>query len=179
MKLDIKLSKKALSASIATLLFASGTSWAGTITGGTITFDGTVVTTACEVASGSFGVNLGEVGTNSLKAAGSESPTKKDFSIQLTGCDTTVMESVTVTFSGTADSTDATALTPSGGTATKVAIRLYNNDGTKISLGTASKPIALMNNQTSLNFKAAFISPQGQATAGAVQATATYTLTYS
>lgn len=179
MKLDIKLSKKALSASIATLLFASGTSWAGTIPGGTITFDGMVVTTACEVASGSFNVNLEEVGTNSLRAAGSESPTKKDFSIQLTGCDTTVMESVTVTFSGTADSTDTTALAPSGGTATKVAIRLYNNDGTRINLGTASKPIALMDNQTSLNFKAAIISPQGQATAGAVQATATYTLTYS
>jgi len=179
MKLNCKLSKKVLSASIATLLFASGVSWAGTITGGTITFDGTVVATACEVATSSFGVSLGEVGTNSLKAAGSESPTKKDFSIELTGCDTSVLKNVTVTFSGTADSTDTTALAPSGGTATKVAIRLYNSDDTKLNLGTASKPITLLNNQTLLNFKAAFISPQGQATAGDVQAAATYTLTYS
>jgi type 1 fimbria pilin len=179
MKQKIKLSKKTLSASIATLLFASSAGWAGTIPGGTITFDGTVVTTACEVATGSFNVSLGEVGTNSLKAAGSEAPTKKDFSIQLTGCDTSVMKSVAVTFSGTPDSTDATALAPSGGTATKVAIRLYDNDGTKLNLGTASKSITLLDDQTSLNFKAALISPQGQATAGDVQATATYTLTYS
>ena len=175
------LTKKLLPASLTALLFVAGPGLAANIiTGGTVNFTGEVITTACEVSSSSvtLPVDMGEVGTNTLKTAGSEAPTKRNFTIQLSGCDASVLKSVAVTFTGDADPNDTTALATTG-TATKVAIRLYDTDGTRLNLGATSKAKTLTNGDTPLNFSASYISPQGTATAGSVNATATYTLTYS
>ncbi|MFD1801671.1 fimbrial protein [Mixta tenebrionis] len=170
-------SKKILTAVLATLFLSAGAAQANT---GTVEFAGSIVESACVIASDSIALNIdmGSVGSKTLAAANSESPIKKSFTINLNGCDNSVLKNVVVTFNGTPDSTDATALATSDA-ARKVAIRFYDTDGSRLNLGAASKSVSLNPTATPLTFKATLISPTGTATAGSITATATYTLTYA
>jgi len=111
-----------LALSIAALLPA-GSAMAATASGGTVNFSGKVVTSACAISAGSanIDVDLGEVRTATLAAAGSEASTAKAFAITLEDCeiaDTSASTeanpiaatTVSVTFTGTPDSTDANSL---------------------------------------------------------------------
>ncbi len=71
-----------LALSIAALLPA-GSALAATTSGGTVNFSGKVVTSACAISAGSanIDVDMGEVRTATLAAAGSEASTAKAFSI--------------------------------------------------------------------------------------------------
>ncbi|QHM70234.1 fimbrial protein [Mixta intestinalis] len=170
-------SKTLLSASLTAMSFITGTAWANT---GTVEFSGSIVNSACVIAGDNvtLNVDMGSVGSKTLAGANSESPIKKSFTINLNGCDNSVLKGVVVTFNGTPDTTDTTALATSGD-AQKVAIRFYDTDGSRLNLGAASKSVTLNAATTPLTFKATLISPAGSATPGSITATATYTLTYA
>ena len=172
-----------LALSIAALLPA-GSALAATTSGGTVNFSGKVVTSACAISAGSanIDVDMGEVRTATLAAAGSEASTAKAFSIILEDCeiaDTTVA----ITFTGTPDSTDVNSLAAGvnggAGSAQHVAIRLYDEQGNVVRLGEPAAAIPLRAGANILNFSAKYYSPLGNATAGDASAVATYTVTYS
>ncbi|MEF3089159.1 fimbrial protein [Raoultella sp. WB_B2P2-3] len=188
-------SKTLLALGIAALLPA-GSSLAATTSGGTVNFSGSVVTSACAISanSGNIDVDLGEVRTATLAAAGSEANTAKAFAITLEDCeiaDTSAgteenpipATTVSVTFTGIPDSTDADGLAVgsngSSSSAQNVAIRLYDEQGNVVRLGESAAPVELRSGSNTLNFSAKYYSPQGNATAGDASAVATYTVTYS
>lgn len=187
--------KTLLALSVAALLPA-GAALAATTSGGTVNFNGKVVTSACAISAGSanIDVDMGEVRTASLAAAGSEASTAKAFSITLEDCeiaDTSASTednpiaatTVSVTFTGTPDTADANSLAvgANGGTssAQNVAIRLYDEQGNVVKLGESATAIPLRTGSNTLNFSAKYYSPAGKATAGDASAVATYTVTYS
>ncbi|MGN7791232.1 fimbrial protein [Enterobacter sp. JS8-1] len=184
-----------LALSIAALLPA-GSAMAATASGGTVNFSGKVVTSACAISAGSanIDVDMGEVRTATLAAAGSEASTAKAFAITLEDCeiaDTSASTednpiaatTVSVTFTGTPDSTDANSLAAGANGSTTsaqhVAIRLYDEQGNVVNLGEPAAAIPLRKGANTLNFSAKYYSPQGGATAGDASAVATYTVTYS
>lgn len=184
-----------LALSIAALLPA-GSAMAATASGGTVNFSGKVVTSACAISAGSanIDVDMGEVRTATLAAAGSEASTAKAFAITLEDCeiaDTSASTNdnpiaattVAVTFTGTPDTSDANSLAVgangSASSAQHVAIRLYDEQGNVVKLGEPAAAIPLRKGANTLNFSAKYYSPQGGATAGDASAVATYTVTYS
>lgn len=180
-----------LALSIAALLPA-GAALAATTSGGTVNFSGKVVTSACAISAGSanIDVDMGEVRTATLAAAGSEASTAKAFSITLEDCeiaDTSASTednpiaatTVAITFTGTPDSTDAAGVNGGAGSAQHVAIRLYDEQGNVVRLGEPAAAIPLRAGANILNFSAKYYSPLGNATAGDASAVATYTVTYS
>lgn len=178
----MKLNKTALAFSICALLPVAAMA-ADQVDGGTVNFNGSVVTAACAVSSDSTSLNvdMGQVRAATLAEAGSEAATGKAFAIKLTDCDATAHTGVSVTFSGTTNPTETTSLQAgaNGSTAQNVAIRLYDASGNAVNIGTASDVITLRNGDNTLNFSAKYASPEGGATAGDASAVATYTLTYS
>ncbi|MDY0419874.1 fimbrial protein [Enterobacter sp. 170198] len=194
MKAHVKHSSL-LALSIAALLPA-GSAMAATTSGGTVNFSGKVVTSACAISAGSanIDVDMGEVRTATLAAAGSEASTAKAFAITLEDCeiaDTSASTdenpiaatTVAVTFTGTPDTSDANSLAVgangSASSAQHVAIRLYDEQGKVVKLGEPAAAIPLRKGANTLNFSAKYYSPQGGATAGDASAVATYTVTYS
>ncbi|MFJ5855662.1 fimbrial protein [Enterobacter cancerogenus] len=184
-----------LALSIAALLPA-GSAMAATASGGTVNFSGKVVTSACAISAGSanIDVDMGEVRTATLAAAGSEASTAKAFAITLEDCeiaDTSASTednpiaatTVAVTFTGTPDSSDTNSLAAgvngSTNSAQHVAIRLYDEQGNVVKLGEPAAAIPLRKGANTLNFSAKYYSPKGGATAGDASAVATYTVTYS
>ncbi|SNY61491.1 fimbrial protein [Enterobacter sp. CC120223-11] len=178
-------SKTLLSISLFSLLCSTAAVQAAEVSGGTVNFHGSVVTTACAISSNSADINvdLGEIRAANLKTAGSEAATAKNFSIVLQGCDSKTSTGVAITFSGSADSNDPTSLAvgANGGasTAQNVAIRLFDENGAQVKLGVASGVTTLRDGDNTLNFSAKYYSSKGNATAGDASAVATYTLTYS
>lgn len=187
--------KTLLALAIATLLPA-GSALAADASGGTVNFNGSVVTSACAINAGSANINvdMGEVRAATLAAAGSESNTAKAFTITLEDCDIAdtsastennpiAATTVAVTFTGTPDSADANSLAVgsngSSSSAQNVAIRLYDEKGNVVRLGEPAAAVALRTGSNTLNFNAKYYSPEGNATAGDASAVATYTVTYS
>jgi len=194
MKAHVKHSSL-LALSIAALLPA-GSAMAATTSGGTVNFSGKVVTSACAISAGSanIDVDMGEVRTATLAAAGSEASTAKAFAITLEDCeiaDTSASTdenpiaatTVAVTFTGTPDTSDVNSLSVgangSANSAQNVAIRLYDEQGNVVNLGEPAAAIPLRKGANTLNFSAKYYSPKGGATAGDASAVATYTVTYS
>lgn len=190
-----RTNKMLLALGIAALLPA-GSALAAEISGGTINFNGSIVTSACAISASSanIAVDMGQVRTAALSTAGSESSTAKTFSIVLEDCeiaDTSASTptnpipatTVAVTFSGTASGSDPDTLAvgSNGGTASaqNVAIRLYDELGNVVKLNESAAAVALRSGNNTLNFSARFYSKDGGATAGDASAVATYTVTYS
>lgn len=190
------LNNKTLLALGVAALLPAGSSLAATASGGTVNFSGSVVTSACAISANSanIDVDLGEVRTATLAAAGSEASTAKAFTITLEDCeiadtsagteeDPIPATTVAVTFTGTPDGTDADGLAVgsngSSASAQNVAIRLYDEQGNVVRLGESAAPVELRSGSNTLNFSAKYYSPQGNATAGDASAVATYTVTYS
>ncbi|AMG57243.1 fimbrial protein [Pantoea vagans] len=192
--MKLKFNNKTLLVLGASALFPMGSALAAS--GGSVNFNGSVVTSACAISANSanIDVDMGEVRTATLAAAGSEASVAKTFSIALEDCaiaDTSASTeenpveatTVAVTFSGTPDSNDANSLAAgvNGGAASaqNVAIRLYDEQGNVVKLGEAATAIPLRKGSNTLNFSAKYYSPTGGATAGDASAVATYTVTYS
>jgi len=194
--MKLEFNKKALLVLGVSVLFPVGSAMAATTNGGSVNFNGSVVTSACAISANSanIDVDMGEVRTSTLAAAGSEASVAKTFSIALEDCtiaDTSesteenpiAATTVAVTFSGTPDSNDVNSLAAgvNGGatSAQNVAIRLYDEQGNIVKLGEAATAIPLRKGANTLNFSAKYYSPTGGATAGDASAVATYTVTYS
>ncbi|MGD9426801.1 fimbrial protein [Pantoea sp. NSTU24] len=194
--MKMKFNKKHLLALGISALLPMGSALAATTSGGSVNFNGSVVTSACAISANSanIDVDMGEVRTATLAAAGSEAKVGKTFSIALEDCaiaDTSTSTStnpvaattVAVTFSGTPDSHDSNSLAAgvngSATSAQNVAIRLYDEQGNVVKLGETATAIPLRKGSNTLNFSAKYYSPTGGATAGNASAVATYTVTYS
>lgn len=154
-----------------------------TVTGGTIHFDGRVVSAACSVAAGSRDqtVILDQVRTAKLATAGVRANQKKGFDIVLEDCDISVSSNASVTFNGQEDPTVSGTLqnTAGAGAAGNVALELYGKDGKALALGVASPTMTLIDGENTLPFSVDYLATGGAASAGAVKSTATFNITYS
>lgn len=156
-----------------------------TVDGGTLNFEGSVVTAACALSSSSAiqSINMGQVRAASLATAGTTLSTGKDFTISLEDCDNSTYSNVAVNFTGIADTDDASSLatgTNGGtGTAQNLSIRFYDEAGAQIKLNEDSGDTALRAGTNTLKFSAKYHTEKGSVTAGDASAVATYTLTYS
>ncbi|ECG8590411.1 fimbrial protein [Salmonella enterica subsp. salamae] len=157
---------------------------ASTVTGGSVHFTGSVVDAACAVSQDSVNkeVPMGQVRLAAFgdqPTAGVEAGQKVPFTITLADCDTTTIKNATVTFNGdSAGETGALDNTAGTGSAKGIGVQLYDHDGTKLALGTASAKQALNDGTSTLNFSADYITTASSPTAGNVDATATFNVTY-
>lgn len=160
---------------------------------GKITFTGDVIAAPCAIKAEDVDkqVNLGEVPASYINAQGHSEAV--DASIHLVDCDLpntdngegSPITKVDVTFNSTAVTTEGQSLlanTMTGG-ATGVGVRLLDSEGQNITLG-AAKQITLVqtSSEQTLPFKAYMELIDGTkatpATPGAVNANATYVLSY-
>lgn len=166
---------------------SSQPAWAlGELIGGDLSFKGVVVAYPCSIAPESerIPVDFGKISTKSLYLNGKTTPVP--FTIKLQDCNPNVLNTVTVTFSGTPnpEMTDRLQITASSpGNASGVGIGLLEADDTPVQLNVATTPAPINDTILQLNFKA-FVEAEpaalanGTLTTGPFTATANYTLNY-
>ncbi|MEF1254743.1 fimbrial protein [Vibrio sp. M260112] len=176
------------------LLIASVGSYAAD---GTITFNGQITAASCTVGNGAsstdLNVTMPSVTASSIGTSPDVLSGMTTFSIELTNCksQTTTAEKMRVTFSGQGDENNPYVLknTASSGAATNVGIQLLEADAvTRIDINAGSNKASEITLPTSsenpesyvLHFNAAYVNVGGAVpTAGAVTATANYTIEYN
>ncbi len=153
-----------------------------TVQGGTVEFKGSVVDAACAVTADTTNqvVNMGQVKLSAFTGKDSVANQKTPFSIKLADCDTTIASQASVTFDGNAAAGEAGVLdnTSGAGNAAGVGIQIYDKDGSALDLGTASQAVTLIDGDNTLNFSADYYQTADTATAGSVDTTATFNVTY-
>ncbi|WP_277972510.1 fimbrial protein [Pantoea agglomerans] len=141
----------------------SGAVMAGTTSTATdstdVTFTGSITETPCSLDSGSQGqeVKLGHIAAHVLENQGKSSPV--NFQFNLKDCDVTTLKNVSVTFTGTTDSTDSSLLALGGGQAKGAGIAIAHGDSL-VALGKATAQQALAKGTNTLQF-AAFLKGDG------------------
>lgn len=152
---------------------------------GTVNFNGSIIEDACTIDMGgkdALTVPMGNVWKNAFKGAGDTASATK-FTIVATDCPTSVNKA-SVKFDGIAVDNDSGVLQLTGAgeadVAGNVGIQLADGNGQILKLAEASaqydlQPTPAKNN---LNFVARYISLADGVTAGAGNATATFTLNY-
>ncbi|HGF6046389.1 MULTISPECIES: fimbrial protein [Enterobacter] len=162
-------------------LYASGMT-AACAAGGTVNIGGVIENSSCTVAPDSVDqqVALGDISARQFTQVGQVSlPVAFGINLQKCGSATT---GVTVNFSGTTDKTDSAllAVDSAAAAASGIAIAIQDDKHTALPLNSASRVYALNPAQENnhLTFYAQYQSTQPQITAGAANATATFTLTY-
>ncbi|WP_183063358.1 fimbrial protein [Salmonella enterica] len=165
---------------------------AGPFGSGKITFTGTITNSPCDIAPGDDAITVpfGQISYRKLNTANATTDSKP-FTIHLQNCafdpnETTIagsagkMSKVTVSFSGTADTSGKAYV--STGSAQHVGVQLLKGDNT--SLITPNTPMPdgdaqqLQAGNNELNFFARLIALTDAATPGDVNASVTYTLKY-
>lgn len=173
-------------------VFADTTPTAGPFGSGKILFTGTITNSPCDIAPGDDAITVpfGQISYRKLNTADATTESKP-FTIHLQNCafdpnETTIagsagkMSKVTVSFSGTADTSGKAYV--STGSAQHVGVQLLKGDNT--SLITPNTPMPdgdaqqLQAGSNELNFFARLIALTGAATPGDVNASVTYTLKY-
>ncbi|WP_333012604.1 fimbrial protein [Kluyvera sichuanensis] len=155
-----------------------------TVQGGTVEFKGTVVDAACAVSADTADqvVQLDQVKLDTFTAKDSAAGQKKPFTIELVDCDTSTYTQASVTFNGNAAGSDEAGVlanTAGAGSATGIGIQIYDNTGAALDLGTESATTKLINgNGNTLNFSADYYQTADTVTAGSVDTTATFNITY-
>jgi major type 1 subunit fimbrin (pilin) len=174
------MNKTLLSAALVAVMAAAG--FAPTAqavpASGTITIKGAVLADTCTVdVNGGAAVVLPSVMTGALATAGTTTG-DTSFAIGLSACDANAI-SATMVFNGSnIDST--TGYLNNTGSATNVKVQLVNAASAVINTSTnANAPlIALANGTGSTSLKARYVAVGGAATAGVVQTSVGFTLTY-
>ena len=145
---------------------------------GTITFKGSIIDAPCSITADTANqtVDLGEVSNVALK--NKQTSTPKPFYIQLEQCDVSTLKSVSTTFTGASDASDADMLGITG-SASGAGIVITDGSGTPVKLGTASAAQVLGNGSNKLSFSA-YLKSDGASsvTAGDFTSTADFTLAY-
>ncbi|ECH2943320.1 fimbrial protein [Salmonella enterica] len=176
----------------ASVFAADTTLTAGTFGSGKILFTGTITNSPCDIAPGDDAITVpfGQISYRKLNTANATTDSKP-FTIHLQNCafdpnETTIagsagkMSKVTVSFSGTADTSGKAYV--STGSAQHVGVQLLKGDNT--SLITPNTPMPdgdaqqLQAGNNELNFFARLIALTDAATPGDVNASVTYTLKY-
>ncbi|EBF9676813.1 fimbrial protein [Salmonella enterica subsp. enterica] len=176
----------------ASVFAADTTPTTGPFGSGKITFTGTITNSPCDIAPGDDAITVpfGQISYRKLNTADATTDSKP-FTIHLQNCafdpnETTIagsagkMSKVTVSFSGTADTSGKAYV--STGSAQHVGVQLLKSDNT--SLITPNTPMPdgdaqqLQAGNNELNFFARLIALTDAATPGDVNASVTYTLKY-
>ncbi|EBS5040075.1 fimbrial protein StdA [Salmonella enterica subsp. enterica serovar Newport] len=176
----------------ASVFAADTTPTAGPFGSGKILFTGTITNSPCDIAPGDDAITVpfGQISYRKLNTANATTDSKP-FTIHLQNCafdpnETTIagsagkMSKVTVSFSGTADTSGKAYV--STGSAQHVGVQLLKGDNT--SLITPNTPMPdgdaqqLQAGNNELNFFARLIALTDAATPGDVNASVTYTLKY-
>ncbi|EIK5394382.1 fimbrial protein [Salmonella enterica] len=176
----------------ASVFAADTTPTAGPFCSGKILFTGTITNSPCDIAPGDDAITVpfGQISYRKLNTANATTDSKP-FTIHLQNCafdpnETTIagsagkMSKVTVSFSGTADTSGKAYV--STGSAQHVGVQLLKGDNT--SLITPNTPMPdgdaqqLQAGNNELNFFARLIALTDAATPGDVNASVTYTLKY-
>ncbi|EFU5485495.1 fimbrial protein [Salmonella enterica subsp. enterica serovar Abony] len=176
----------------ASVFAADTTPTAGPFSSGKILFTGTITNSPCDIAPGDDAITVpfGQISYRKLNTANATTDSKP-FTIHLQNCafdpnETTIagsagkMSKVTVSFSGTADTSGKAYV--STGSAQHVGVQLLKGDNT--SLITPNTPMPdgdaqqLQAGNNELNFFARLIALTDAATPGDVNASVTYTLKY-
>lgn len=174
-------------------VFAAGTPpTTGPFGSGKITFTGTITNSPCDIAPGDDAITVpfGQISYRKLNAADATTDSKP-FTIHLQNCafdpnspDVTgsagKMSKVTVSFSGTADTSGKAYV--STGSAQHIGVQLLKSDNSSLIIPNTPMPDGeaqqLQAGNNELNFFARLIALTGAATPGDVNASVTYTLKY-
>ncbi|MEX5431838.1 fimbrial protein [Klebsiella michiganensis] len=149
---------------------------------GTVNITGTIQGNTCTVTTDTANqqVTLGDIAAKQFTAAGSASQPIK-FTIGLKNCGSAA-SAVSLTFTGEADTTnsDLLALTSQAGSAAGVGVAILDSQRTLVPLNSASRQYTLDPQQTSQNltFYGEMVATSSPVTAGSVDATTTFSLTY-
>ncbi len=141
-----------------------------------ITINGKVVAKPCTVSTVSTTVELGDLYTFNLLAAGAPSPWHS-VTLNLTNCPVGTSK-VTATFSGTADS--SRSYYANQGAARNIALQLADSSG--VNLPNGSTKVVAVNDASlaaSLVLQVRAITPSGNVTQGSIQSLINVTYTYS
>lgn len=153
-----------------------------TINGGTVNFTGEVVNGACAIDVANLNVDMGQVRLKEFEGkSGTASKSRTPFSIKLNDCDISVYSTAQVIFQGNAASGVSNALQGGSGSAAAsgIGVQIFDKTGTAIELGKATAENVLQEGTNSLQFQSGFISTEDKQSAGNVNTTATFSLTYS
>ncbi|MEJ5073657.1 fimbrial protein [Enterobacter ludwigii] len=158
----------------AALLFASPVLIAAT----TIQITGKVVASPC-VVDDSLSVDLGQdIQAKDLETAGTGSDWVP-FTLDLKQCPSGTT-SVTVAFSGTPDTADATRLYQNSGTAKNIAVELLDDQNTPLGNGsTATKTIDKTSHSYTYNLKARAYTALGEVMPGTIASEVLVAFTYN
>ncbi|ECA3054979.1 fimbrial protein [Salmonella enterica subsp. enterica serovar Bovismorbificans] len=176
----------------ASVFAADTTPTAGPFGSGKILFTGTITNSPCDIAPGDDAITVpfGQISYRKLNTADATTESKP-FTIHLQNCafdpnETTIagsagkMSKVTVSFSGTADTSGKAYV--STGSAQHVGVQLLKGDNTSLITPNTSMPDGdaqqLQAGNNELNFFARLIALTDAATPGDVNASVTYTLKY-
>lgn len=176
----MRLNKIGMALGMAALI-SSGVANAATDVGhGAVNFSGSIIDAPCSITADTVNqdVPLGEVAAHALADGGTSTPA--DFKLKLTQCDTsTITNGMSITFTGTADTTNADELAfGAGSSASGASIAITGPDGAVIPLGTASNPINLYDGDNTLNFQAYLHGAGATVTPGTFTSVANFTLAY-
>lgn len=146
--------------------------------GGTITFQGEILTTACTlaVADQNQTVTLADIPTGIFSASGELANKAQAFDIVLENCDSQLHTDVAMKFTGPGAST--AGILNSTGTATGVAFKV-KQDATDVKFdGTAMPSITITDGTMTVPFTADYISTAATQAAGTITSSATFKLSY-
>lgn len=153
-----------------------------TVNGGKVTFNGEVTAGACAVSGDETDkiVTLDTVRAASFTAANQLGNAKKAFDISLMDCDTSVRESVQISFNGQTveGSPNLLGNTAGAGSAQNVGLQLFGPDGSALDIGALSSKVNLTET-TTIPLSVDYISTAAVVTAGKVQSVANFNLTYN
>ncbi|MDS1916219.1 fimbrial protein [Enterobacter asburiae] len=178
----MNISKKTIVRSIAGVFFCllgSNVHAATTVAGGTVNFNGSVVTAACAVKGTSTNqtVQLDQVRSAKLNQVGS-SVDNQPFRIELIDCDKTVATSVQAYFTGTEASTGGLLST----TNPTIGIQILDQTNKALALNDdvngLSTATNLVDTDTILSFKTKIVAVANPVTASSFNATAYFNLVY-
>lgn len=164
------------------LLSLSGLSCSALAHDGTVNITGTIQRNTCTVTTDTANqlVTLGDIRTKAFTASGSASQPVA-FTIGLENCGSAA-SAVSLTFTGEADTTNSAllSLTSQVGSATGVGVAILDSQRTLVPLNSASRQYTIDPQQTiqSLTFYGEMVATSSTVTAGSVDATATFSLTY-
>ncbi|MEQ0188777.1 fimbrial protein [Klebsiella sp. CN_Kp098] len=154
-----------------------------------VEFQGSINAGACDVSPSSADqvVQMGSVAEADFGAtSGTLAKTSSPFTLQLSGCDTTVAKNVAVAFQGVLAGTDTNTLAVDnslggGTTATGVGIQIYQagqTDPLKVDGSTFDTKTALTDGNNTLKFSAQYISTSATVTAGEADSSAQINFQY-
>ncbi|MBN3834699.1 fimbrial protein [Burkholderia sp. Ac-20344] len=179
------MSKKALSILMATagLLAAASSAQAAD---GTITITGEITAQTCNISGDGggkdFTVTLPNVSTSALSVAGSTAG-RKPFRINLSNCSPNSGNASVYFEPGTTVNAQTGQLFNATGDAKNVEVGLLNKDGSKIELGKAqaqqnSQTVPIAAGSAELNYYAQYVATGGASTAGTVNTSVMYSVSY-